>query len=636
MESQYYKQYEPIFGAWHITRLIGEGSLGKVFAVRVEDDGLQSEAALKAVTISQSPEQKQRTVEQIALVNALKSCDNIVSYENYQILPHPEGTGWDILLLMELLTPLDQYLRQQSLSRQEILHLGIDLCKALEQCRHHRIVHLDIKPGNIFRAADGTWKLGDFDIARVPNDGTAPSSPGGTLSYMAPEVYTGKDCGFQADLYSLGLVLYQLLNGNRLPFLPAAPAPFSFADREQALRQRLSGAPLPMPGHADKRLGEIVRKACAFEPQNRYADAAQMRQALEQVDDSSPMAPADELPGHGWPREWRTDEISSFVLRQDETEFTCDGDQVTMKLYLERDGQPFAPIVVRLTAAQQEALREQLECIRQDGWAMTREQWELLGAHDYEWNTCFQCELTGGRLFQYCSNDGVPSGFPVLYEFLYRLAFPRGRCPEDAHAFVPATLRGGWNSGPRECLYCENCGLTIPLWIAEIYPGSKIRGVAYIWPPAWRAEDILRFSVGFGDRPIRCFTWEGNLLTAVNRIDVGADGGRDFPPGYFDPVSVRLSDRQQKQLRSCLEAIPQEQWSSDTIALQHDLRCPTGYTRHTYFSCTMKSGEKFDYLPGQTAAPGFSRLCRYLTAILPWKEKSRSAGLFHRLFGSAP
>ena len=65
MESQYYKQYEPIFGAWHITRLIGEGSLGKVFAVRVEDDGLQSEAALKAVTISQSPEQKQHMTDRL-------------------------------------------------------------------------------------------------------------------------------------------------------------------------------------------------------------------------------------------------------------------------------------------------------------------------------------------------------------------------------------------------------------------------------------------------------------------------------------------------------------------------------------------------------------------------------------------
>lgn len=463
MTEDYYKQYEPFFGCWHMDRLLGEGPLSKVFAVKVESGGLQSQAALKAVTISQSPEQKQRMVQQIAMVNSLKSCDNIVSYENYQIVPHPDGTGWDILLLMELLTPLDQYLRQQSLSRQEILQLGIDLCKALEQCRQHRIVHLDIKPANIFRAADGTWKLGDFDIARVLNNGTAPSFPGGTPAYMAPEVYAGKDCGCQADLYSLGLVLYQLLNSNRSPFLPPAPAPFTFADREQAQRQRLSGAPLPMPCQADQPLWAIVKKACAYEPQDRYADATQMRQALE----------------------------------------------------------------------------AQLSCAEE----------------------------------------------PPAVE-------------PDSHDDTPHA--------------------------------------ACTWPASWRAEDIVRFTVSFGDLPIRCYTCDGNLLTAVYRIDVSRDGGQTCPPGYFDPVSIRLSKGQQEQLRHCLEAIPQERWASDPLALQYDRQCPTGYTRRTYFSCTMKNGETFDYLPGRTPAPGFSRLCRHLTAILPWKEQKRPSGLFQRLFGGTP
>ena len=264
---------------------------------------------------------------------------------------------------------------------------------------------------------------------------------------------------------------------------------------------------------------------------------------------------------------------------------------------------------------------------------MTREQLELLGAFDYEWNKCFQCALTGGRQFQYCSNGDVPQGFTALYEFLYRLAFPRGRCPENVHSFVPAVMRSKWRCLPEEYLYCENCGLAIPFLAAEFYPGSKIQNIACTWPAWWRAEDIVDFSVGFGDSPIRCFTWKGNLLTAANRIDVSADGGRDFPPGFFDPVSIRLSDEQKEQLRRCLEVIPRERWNSDFTALRYELRCPTGYTRHTYFSCTMKSGEIFDYLPGGEAAPGFTRLCRCLENILPWKETTPGPGFWNRLFG---
>ena len=654
MDINYYKQYEPIFGGWHITRLIGEGSFGKVFEIEREDFGQVYKAALKAITIPASQSEVRQMLEQgedeaavrshfedtvrelagkLRFASRLRGHPNIVGYENHQVIEHKDNVGWDILIQMELLTPLDDYIRQKkSLSRQEIIQLGIDLCKALALCQKGRILHRDIKPGNIFVSERGDFKLGDFGTAQFL-DSASDFTVRGTCAYMAPEVYKGEGCGFPADLYSLGLVLYQLLNDNRLPFMPAAPAPFSFADREAAMHKRLSGAPLPTPSHADGRLWEIVEKACAYDPQNRYANAAQMRQALEQVDDSSPTAPTDERSGHGWPEEWRTDEICSFLLRQNETEFTCDGNHVTMKLDLERDRQPFTPIVVRLTAPQQEALREQLECIRQEGWVMTREQLELLGAFDYEWSKRFQCALTGGRQFQYCSNGDVPQGFTVLYEFLYRLAFPRGKCAENAHAFVPAVMQSRWRCLPEDYLYCENCGLAIPFLAAEFYSGSKIQNVAYTWPASWRAEDILSFSVGFGDCPIRCFTWEGNLLTAVNRMDVSADGGRDFPPGYFDPVSIRLSDEQKEQLRRCLEVIPQERWNSDFTALRYELRCPTGYTRHVYFSCTMKSGEKFDYLPGGEAAPGFTRLCRCLEEILPWKEAKSEPGFWKRLFG---
>ena len=305
MKESYYKQYEPIFGAWHITRLIGEGSFGKVFEMEREDFGVTYKAALKAITIPASQSEVRsvmsegmdegsvrtyfggfvkKLVQEFALMSKLKGNSNIVSYENHQVIEHKDGVGWDILIQMELLTPLDDYIRQKkTISRQEIIQLGIDLCKALELCQKHNIIHRDVKPENILVSENGDFKLGDFGVARTVEKTMSGLSKQGSYPYMAPEVEKGEAYGSTVDIYSLGLVLYRLLNGNRLPFLPPAPAPIKYADREEARAKRFNGVPLPPPSHADGRLAEIVLKACAFAPKDRYSSPAQMRQELEAI-----------------------------------------------------------------------------------------------------------------------------------------------------------------------------------------------------------------------------------------------------------------------------------------------------------------------------------------------------------------
>src|SRR5699024_9189261 len=154
------------------------------------------------------------------------------------------------LIRMELLKPLNEYTRKRTITRQDVIRLGIDLCKALELCQKYNIIHRDVKPENIFISDAGDYKLGDFGIARTVEKTTSGLSNKGTYTYMAPEVYKGEAYGSTVDIYSLGIVLYRLLNGNRTPFLPAAPAPITHADRENALVKRLSGAVLPPPSHA--------------------------------------------------------------------------------------------------------------------------------------------------------------------------------------------------------------------------------------------------------------------------------------------------------------------------------------------------------------------------------------------------
>ena len=222
-------------------------------------------------------------MHEFSIMFKLKGTANVVSCEDLRVLEHPDGIGWDILIRMELLHPLLPYVYEHPMARRDIIRLGIDICKALELCQRYNIIHRDIKPENIFISDNGDYKLGDFGIARTIERTTSGLSKKGTYSYMAPEVYAGKEYGFSVDTYSLGLVLYRMLNKNRGPFLPQPPEAITFSSREQALARRMSGEPLPRPFYGEGRLGEIVLKACAFDPKDRYSSPQQLRQELEAI-----------------------------------------------------------------------------------------------------------------------------------------------------------------------------------------------------------------------------------------------------------------------------------------------------------------------------------------------------------------
>lgn len=293
-----------VFGKWRIERKIGEGSFGTVYEIRREDFGQVYRAALKVIAVPQNEAELKNVrqegmndesihgyfygvvediVREFALMSHLKGMTNVVSCEDYEVIPHDNGMGWDILIRMELLTPLLEYAYDHPFSRRDIIQLGIDMCKALELCQRYNIIHRDIKPENIFVSDTGAFKLGDFGIARTAEKTMSGMSKKGTYSYMAPEVYRGSAYGFSVDTYSLGVVMYRLLNNNRLPFLPQPPEPITYSQREIALAKRMGGEQPPSPMNAGGRLGEIVLRACAFTPENRYSSPMQMRQELEAI-----------------------------------------------------------------------------------------------------------------------------------------------------------------------------------------------------------------------------------------------------------------------------------------------------------------------------------------------------------------
>jgi len=285
---------------WESVRQIGSGSFGKVYEIQREEFGKTYKAALKVITIPQNESELENAydegmdeksvtdyfrgfvesiTDEFALMSQMKGYTNIVSYEDHIVIPHEGRVGWDILIRMELLTPIQKWCKDNPLSESDVIKLGCDICRALEICQRKNIIHRDIKPENIFVNEFGDYKLGDFGIARTVEKTMSNLSKKGTYSYMAPEVYLGKNYGTTADIYSLGTVLYRFLNENRTPFLPLGV--IKFTDKEEALTKRMSGLPVPSPAHGSEKLKAVVLKSIAFDPKERYRSATEFLHALE-------------------------------------------------------------------------------------------------------------------------------------------------------------------------------------------------------------------------------------------------------------------------------------------------------------------------------------------------------------------
>ena len=300
---------------WETVRLIGRGSFGAVYEIQrnVFDD--VEKAALKVISIPQNASDIdemysdgydeesitstfQSHLKSIAaeysLMRKMNGSANIVNCDDIRYIQHEDGIGWDIFIKMELLTPLSKAL-PADVSEEMVIKIAKDMCTALELCKKHGIVHRDIKPQNIFVSDNGDYKLGDFGIAKTVEK-TMGGTKIGTYKYMAPEVYNNQPYGSGADIYSLGLVLYWLLNERRMPFLPLPPAKLSAGMEEAARHRRFSGEDIPEPKNGSERLKAIVLKACAFDPKQRYSSASQMLEELDALKGRVPVSMPEPIP----------------------------------------------------------------------------------------------------------------------------------------------------------------------------------------------------------------------------------------------------------------------------------------------------------------------------------------------------
>ena len=307
MKREYDMEYRDIiqrvWSDWSIGEKLGEGSFGQVYFVQKERLGVIQKAAVKVVRIPTSDAEVEeikaayglaeeqlkeffypevlKYKEEIQLMQTLGENANIVQVQDFEIIEDPsEKFGWYILIRMELLESLDSFIKREEVYVGDVVNMAMDILEGIRECENHNIIHRDIKTANLFRNKKGIYKLGDFGIARDTSASSRSLSHKGTDNYMAPEVYQGKRYSQNIDLYALGIVIYKLLNKNRLPFLGEERLTSRSIERAFQLRQQ--GEEIPRALECSERLHEIIKKMCAYNPKERYQSAQEVLNDLNE------------------------------------------------------------------------------------------------------------------------------------------------------------------------------------------------------------------------------------------------------------------------------------------------------------------------------------------------------------------
>lgn len=287
-------------GPYRIVRPLGHGGMGIVFIAERDDDQYRKAVALKLVRagLQYDTHLRQRFVEERQILASLEH-PHIARLLEGGVTP--EGEPWFAMEFIDGL-PLDRWCISRGASTEERLRLFLSVCDAVQYAHRNLVIHRDLKPTNILVTADGEVKLLDFGIAKLLD----PASPGGcatltgaaqplTPEYASPEQLLGLPVSTAVDVYSLGVVLYELLTGTR---------PLRFTDQPQTDWSRIAAERIPVapssvsPGTRGLRgdLDTIVLMALRKEPERRYASVEQFAGDIRRHLDGLPVtARADTL-----------------------------------------------------------------------------------------------------------------------------------------------------------------------------------------------------------------------------------------------------------------------------------------------------------------------------------------------------
>jgi serine/threonine-protein kinase len=287
---------------FRIEERIGRGGMGIVF--RAEDEKLRRTVALKVLPQDfGTDEKRRRRFMREARVAASISHPNVATVHE---IGEADGR---IYIAMELVsgTTLRHRLEKGPLPIAEALRMGKEIASAAAKAHERGIAHRDLKPDNVMVSDNGTIKVLDFGLAKPTEDAPKSSTESATLTqeggivgtpgYMSPEQATGRALDVRTDIFSLGVMLYEMVSGTR-PFRGETSMDTLIATSRDPHR-KLSELDVVIPSSFERTIDRCLEK----DPTARYASAKELRAALDEIDlgkKSMPPAPAPSPPRAKW------------------------------------------------------------------------------------------------------------------------------------------------------------------------------------------------------------------------------------------------------------------------------------------------------------------------------------------------
>lgn len=276
-------------GAYKVVREIGHGGMGTVYLAERDDEQYHQQVAIKLINPGLGGEIIRRRFRNEMQILADLNHPNIA-----RLFDGGETAGGVPYLVMEYVdgTPINVYCDEHNLSTEQRLKLFCTVCDAVQYAHQHLVIHRDIKPGNILVTGEGLPKLVDFGIAKLLAHGTSTADAGATAmpfmtpEYASPEQVRGASVTTATDVYSLGVVLYELLSG-RLPyrFQSRMPHEVAHAICEQTPERPSTARHKRLHGDLDN----IVLMAMRKEPERRYGTAQQFAEDIQRHLDGRPV-----------------------------------------------------------------------------------------------------------------------------------------------------------------------------------------------------------------------------------------------------------------------------------------------------------------------------------------------------------
>lgn len=257
---------------WKVTSFVGEDNGCEVYKVsRKIDKNTAQNAILRHAFVGKSnytDEHAEYFTEEADFIESVKELDGISNYLDVYVQDNQNKKNCDLYIFTEELTSLEELMKTKTFAEDEVVDFGIQMSEMLETLEAKNIFHGNISPKNIFVTADGRYKIGGFtDFEGKITD----------TSFVAPEVYKQENVDYTTDIYSVGIIMYAMCNGGKIPFESDS------CDRKNACEERFSGKAVTAPSEGDEKLKSVIVIACQPNNTNRWKNAGNIKNALTSI-----------------------------------------------------------------------------------------------------------------------------------------------------------------------------------------------------------------------------------------------------------------------------------------------------------------------------------------------------------------